>query len=243
MDSKLLPARVDDLKHLCEKTSTPRFLGFLTPDEAAVAQKHLKFGDRYGFYGGYDGAERTVLGFLPEWCQDPTYPVKAFTFTYRPCDTLTHRDFLGSLMALGLSRETIGDILVEEGRAVVFALDTIADFISSQIEKVGRVGVTVREGFDYPLPSLGEKKLFTATVASTRIDCVVAALCGFSRKEAVQRIADGFVSVNSVCCTKSTASVTAGSTVTIRQKGRFEIESCDEHSKKGRIILRYNKYV
>lgn len=243
MDSELLPARVSDLVSLCEKTSTPKFLGFLTPDEAAVAVSQLKNINNYFLFGGYDGAERTVLGILPEWCDTPVYPIKSFTFTYRPCDQLTHRDFLGALMALGLSRETVGDILVEEGRAVVFVLDSISKFVASQIEKVGRVGVNVTEGFTSPLPSFGKKQSFTVTVASTRIDCVVAALCGFSRKDSAAVIADGYVSVNSLGCNKPTVTVSAGDTVTVRRKGRFEIESCDQFSKKGRIILRYNKYI
>lgn len=243
MDSELLPARVSDLVSLCEKTSTPKFLGFLTPDEAAVAVSQLKKFNNYFLFGGYDGAERTVLAILPDWCDTPIYPIKSFTFTYRPCDQLTHRDFLGALMALGLSRETIGDILVEKGRAVVFVLDSISKFVASQIEKVGRVGVNVTEGFIEPLPSLGKKQAFTVTVASTRVDCVVAAICGFSRKDAAAMIADGYVSVNSLGCNKSTVTISAGDTVTVRRKGRFEIESCDEFSKKGRIILRYNKYI
>lgn len=243
MDSELLPARIKDLICLCEKTSNLKFLGFLTPDEAAVAVKQFKQKDDYRLFGGYVGAERTVLAILPEWCDTPVYPITAFTFTYRKCDQLTHRDFLGALMALGITRETVGDILVEEGRAVVFVLSEMSEFISSQIEKVGRVGVKISKGFREPLPSLGKKQTFSTTVASTRIDCIVAALCGFSRKEACEKIYDGLVSVNSLCCQKTTQTVNSGSTVTVRQKGRFDIVDCNEYSKKGRIILRYNRYI
>lgn len=243
MDSELLPARVGDLKHLCEKTSSPKFLGFLTPDESALVLRCLKNEKNYAFYGGYDGAERTVAAFLPEWCVTPVYPITALTFTYRKCDLLTHRDFLGSLMALGIARETVGDILLESGRTVAFVLSDIADFIVSQISRIGRVGVTVKKGFDMPLPSLSKKQAFSATVASLRLDCAVEALCGFSRKEASDKIIDGLVTVNSLCVQKPTSCIESGSTLTVRQKGRFEITACEELSKKGRIILRYNKYV
>lgn len=242
MDSELLPARILDLKYLCEKTSTPKFLGFLTPSEAAVVVKQFKDGESYRLYGGYEEAERTVLCVLPDWCEDPVYPITSFTFTYRKCDKLTHRDFLGALMALGIARETVGDILVEDGRAVVFILKDVSNFVSSQISKIGRVGVAVTEGFCGSLPTLGKKESFTTTVASTRLDCIVAALCGFSRKDAAEKIADGLVFVNSVCCAKVTHNVIAGSIVTVRQKGKFEITGCEEHSKKGRIILKYNMY-
>lgn len=243
MDSELLLARVKDLSNLCEKTATPKFLGFLTPSEAAIVQSQLGKTARYHFFGGYDGAERTLLCFLPDWCETPVYPITAFTFTYRKCDVLGHRDFLGALMALGITRETVGDILVEEGRAVVFVHNDMAKFISSQITKIGNVGVTIAQGFTGDLPTCGQKQQFTVTVASTRIDCVVSAICNLSRGDAAARIDDGLVFVNSVTCEKHTRTVTQGDIITVRQKGRFEIESCDTVSKRGRIILKYNKYV
>ncbi len=242
MDIDILPARVSDLKNICEKTSAPKFLGFLTQSEAAVCEGQLKGREKYRFFGGYDGAERTVLCVMPNWCEDPSYPLTAITFKYRKCDKLTHRDFLGVLMSLGIARETVGDILVESGRAVVFLLADVADFVYSQINKIGKVGVTVSFGFERPLPAVGEKEDLTTTVASTRLDCVVAALCGFSRKESTDKIGDGLVAINSVSCEKPTCNVTAGSMITVRQKGRFEITRCDTFSKKGRIILKYSRY-
>ncbi len=243
MDIKLLPARIDDLKELCAKSNSPKFIGFLTPEEAGVAAGRFKTFEKYSLFGGYDNAERVMLGILPEWCDEPIFPVKAITFTYRICDSLTHRDFLGALMALGIARETIGDILIEKGRAVAFVSDDVASFILTQIEKVGSVGVALSEGYTEPLPEISKKQAFSVTVASTRIDCVVAAICGISRKEASQKIADGYVSLNSISVAKVTVNVRANDKITVRQRGKFEINSCDECSKKGRIILRYNKYV
>lgn len=243
MDSDLLLARVKDLYNLCEKTGVPKFLGFLTPSQSAIVQKQLIGKAKHNFFGGYDMAERTMLCFLPDWCDEPQYPISAITFTYRKCDKLGHRDFLGALMALGIVREAVGDILVEDGRAVVFVHSELADFISSQIEKIGSVGVTITKGFAGPLPTCGKKQEFVSTIASSRIDCVVSALCNFSRREAAERISDGMVSVNSLACEKTTRTIVEGDIVTIRQKGRFEILSCSEFSKKGRIILKYNKYV
>ncbi len=243
MDIKLLPARVDDLKEIVHKSNSPKYLGFLTPEESAVVVQRFRLGERYKLFGGYDAAERVMLGVLPDWCETTVFPIKAITFTYRECDSLSHRDFLGALMALGIARETIGDILIEKGRAIVFASDDVAKFILTQINKVGNVGVTLFEGFSEPLPQVSTKQEFSVTVASTRIDCVVAAICNMSRNKAAEKIADGLVSVNSVCVTKSTATIHVGDKITIRQKGKFEIVSCDGYSKSGRIILKYNKYV
>lgn len=243
MDIKLLPARVDDLKKLCDKSNSPKFIGFLTAEEAAVAVKQFKAGDQYSLSGGYDNAERVMLGILPDWCEEPVFPIKPITFTYRECDALSHRDFLGALMALGIMRETVGDILVEKGRAVAFVTDDVSKFVLTQIEKIGNVGVTLTEGFVEPLPNASKKQSFSVTVASVRLDCIVAALCGTSRGDATEKIADGYVSVNSVCVTKPTVNVKAEDKITVRKRGKFEITSCDEHSKKGRIILKYDKYI
>ncbi|MDO4608024.1 MAG: YlmH/Sll1252 family protein [Clostridia bacterium] len=243
MDIKLLPARVSDLSQLCQKTSMLKFLGFLTPTEATIAVKALKSTDQYRLFGGFDAAERTVLCFMPDWCDEPQFPITAISFSYRNCDSLSHRDFLGALMALGLNRETVGDILVEEGRAVAFVLSDVADFIVSQITKIGSVGVSVQKGYTEPLPNIGSIETLSTTVASLRIDCVVSSLCGLSRMVASNTIADGKVAVNSISVLKSTVTVGKDDIITIRQKGRFKITSCDEYSKKGRIILKYNKYI
>ena len=83
MDDRLLPARVNDTFTLCERTSIPHFLGFLTEGEAAVAEGILRSTPaRYEFFGGYDDAERIMLACLPEWCESPDYPITAFTLKF-----------------------------------------------------------------------------------------------------------------------------------------------------------------
>ena len=134
MDIALLPARIDDLRQQCEKTNTPKFIGFLTAEEVALATKTLKHDKNYCLFGGYDTAERVMIGFLPEWCDNPVFPITPITFTYRKCDKLSHRDFLGAIMSLGVARETIGDILVEEGRAVIFVSNDVFRFVCENEE-------------------------------------------------------------------------------------------------------------
>ncbi len=243
MDAALFPARVLDTYNSCERSGVPRYLGFLTSVEAANASEQLsRFNARFVFSGGYDNAERTMLACIPDWCDEPQFPIRAVTFSFRDCDSLSHRDFLGALMSLGIVREAVGDIMVETGRAVVFLTDEICGYVMSQITKVGNVGVEIREGCDFPLPEAGTKVLHSDTVASLRLDCVVSALAGVSRSAAAQLIGQDMVSVNSLCCSKTTKTVALGDRITIRGKGRFEIGSVSGLSKKGRIILEYYKY-
>ena len=244
MDEKLFFARVNDAVELCYKSSAPQFLGFLSETEAAKAQDILgNLNASFRFFGGYDEACRVMLGIFPEWCEDAPFPIKALTFSYRECDTLSHRDFLGSVMALGITRETVGDILVENGRAVMFVTAEMERYISSQTEKVGRVGVNISQGFTEPLPQHSKLAEFSDTIASARLDCVVAAVCSTSRSKAAQMIEGALVSVNSIGCQKATRAVTGGDKITVKGKAKFIIDSISDLSKKGRIILKYSKYV
>lgn len=244
MDDRLFDARVNDTLTICERTCVPRFLGFLTELEASRADTFLrKQNAKFIFFGGFEQAERTMLACLPDWCYECDFPITSLTFIYREEDVLSHRDFLGSLMALGITRESVGDILVEKGRAVIFVSDDIAEFVLTQIEKVGRVGVTVSKGYSSPLPQHGTLAEFSDTVASLRLDGIVSVLAGVSRKTASEIIESGYVSINSVLCEKATRTVNAGERITIRSKGKFYINDVSSLSKKGRIILKYSKYV
>lgn len=244
METELFKARVRDVADICVKTSKPKYLGFLSAAEAVLAGQLLKCTPcRTSLYGGYDEAERVMLGCFPDWMGRDSFPISALTFKYRESDELSHRDFLGSLMALGIRRETVGDILTERGRAVVFVTDEICQYIKSQITKIGRVGVTVTEGYIPPLPRCGELAEFRDTAASDRIDCVISALCGFSRAKALEILAEGLVTVNSVTVSKAAKSVSEGDIISVRGKGRFLIGSLENRTKKNRIVINYKKYI
>lgn len=244
MDNALFSARVNDTADICEKTQKPKFLGFLTADEAEYARRLLNVSRcNVKFFGGYEGAERVMLGCFPDWDEIREFPISAVTFTFRKSDTLRHRDFLGALMALGIKRETVGDILTEEGRAVIFVTNDIKGFITSQIEKIGSAGVKVSEGFLPPLPLQDRLEDLAVTAASERIDCVISAICGISRAKAEEIIGSGLVTLNSVTLLKQTKAVAAGDVISVRSKGKFTVASLDGRTKKNRIIIKYKRYI
>lgn len=240
----ILTARIRDAEKRCLSSDIPAYLGFLSPEEAALANEALKYSPvEYRFCGGYEGAERVYLACIPSRCEAPEPPIEAVTFLYSEAYPLSHRDFLGSLTALGISRQSIGDILIQSGRAVVFLNREVAKFVLSQIDKVGKTGVKVSLGYAEPLPSSGEKKELSGTVASLRLDCVVSELCSVSRSSAARLIEEGLVSVNSLVCEKVVKQIGAGDRISVRKKGKFEILSSDTYSKKGRTVLKYLKYI
>ncbi|MBR7133601.1 MAG: hypothetical protein IKD04_08745 [Clostridia bacterium] len=244
MDTELLVARIKDTADICDKTQKPKFLGFLSAEEAVLAERLLKTSIvSFKLFGGYEDAQRVMLGCFPDWVENRKFPITPITFTYRPVDTLSHRDFLGSLMALGLKREAVGDILIEQGKAVVFVTDEVADYIINQIQKIGRTGVISQLGYCSPLPQAGVLAEFSDTIASERLDCVISALCKISRGAAVEKISEGYVRVNSVLCEKITRTVVEGDVITVRGNGKFVADSLSDKTKKNRIVFKYRKYI
>lgn len=237
-DKQLFYAKLDDAVSLCLQRQKPYFFSFFTEEEQAMAQQYFRsvHFDSFAFCGGYPDSERKVLGlFFDDTEQD--FPVSAVQFSFRKTDKLTHRDFLGSLMALGIERETVGDILVEDGRAVAFVKSEIKDYICSQITKVGRVGVTLSDADDSDLPQGRGAVEQTYTVSSMRLDSLVAAAAGLSREKAKSLIAAGSVSVNHLVCQKISHTVREGDTLTIRGKGKYTISGVFGETKKHRIKL------
>ncbi|MBE6749858.1 MAG: hypothetical protein E7560_01675 [Ruminococcaceae bacterium] len=244
MEQEILKARLTDTLEICSNSGKPKFLGFLSMEQSVYARLFLESRFKnFVVFGGYENAERVMVGCFPEWMEEKNFPIDAITITFRKNDKLYHKDFLGSLMALGLKREAIGDILIEEGRAVIFVSSDITKYVLTQIEKIGRTGVAVCLGFKEPLPRREELLEFSSTVSSERLDCVVAALCSISRTQAVEKILEGLVSVNSIPCEKVTKALCEGDVVTVRTKGKFIIEALSEKTRKNKIILRYKKYV
>lgn len=246
MEPELLSKRVGDALEIAARRAVPHFVGFLTEEEAALAKLAAeRLHGRFCLWGGYDGAERQVFCALPDWCEpdDAAFPIAPLTLTFRACDTLSHRDVLGALMGQGLTREAVGDILLEPGRAVVFLLAEVAPFVTSQLETVGRAGVRLTAGFDEPLPGRGTLLDVTETVASARLDCVIAALLRCGRSQAEALLAEGRVRVNALACEKGTRQIRAGDTVSVRGYGKFAVDAVQDRTKKGRIVLRAKKYI
>lgn len=238
--------RVRDAQRLTDSRDIPQFVGFLSPLEAAAAEPLLK-GVRHRFFGGFESAERTFLGIFPDWVdrqnEQSLFPITPITFRFKPEFPLSHRDFLGAVMALGVTRRSVGDILVKKGAAVLFAAAAPAKLILSEVTKVGSVGVLLGEGLPEDFHFEKDFEDGSATVQSLRLDSVVAQLSNSSRNKAAELISDGLVSVNSVARQKGTAVVREGDILSVRGHGKFLIESAADHSKKGRIILRWKKYI
>ncbi len=246
-DKSSLPARINDAVLLVQRRGCPKYIGFLNEQEASVALSCLRgaVGVAYRLWAGYPEGERNILGIFPqEWEIDTAaFPIVPVSFTYRTQDQLSHRDFLGALMALGIERDTVGDIVVGNGQTTVFLHQNIADYCFSQITKIGSVGVTAKiaDVTEFSFSPRFEEK--SATIASARLDNVVGALCNASRSRAMQWIEGGFVALDGIITTKSTKQVSVNCKLSIRGHGKFVITAIDQKTRKGRLVLAYKKYV
>lgn len=196
-------------------------------------------------WGGFEGAQRVVFGAFPERQQPDrdSFPVLPLYAVFRKEDGLTHRDFLGALMGLGVNRDTIGDILLEEGRCVLFVRKEISDFITSQLDKVGRAGVRFEEpSQQLQLPEGRGFEEIHATVASERLDCIIAALTNSSREKSASLIVGGAVTLQYETVLSVSAKVSEGEKLSIKGYGKYIVDQMGLPTKKGRLRLIARKY-
>ena len=251
-DHRLLLARVLDQQQRAEQRGVPTHTGFLSPAEQAQSADLLMVAaPRQGvLFGGYPEAERKLWAFLPDWLEEETWregedcPVCALQVKVHDSANLTHRDYLGSLMGLGITREKIGDILLTGEGAQVLVLRETLPILLSQWEKVGRYPVKLRE---IPLsdltPSQGEVKKIRATVATLRLDAVLAAGFSVPRSRAADLIRGGRVMVNHRPCEKADKIVEAGDVLTCRGLGKCVLTQVGGTSRRGRTILELDRYI
>ena len=240
MEDSLL-RRAEDLLTRCERTCTVTATTFLTPAEAMQLSVWAKQrGCRILLTGGVEHTERKVCFFLPDWLEpeelDVSEEIRAVRITNR-FGTLSHRDYLGALLGLGVRREWLGDILVSEGEATALCLKSIEAHLLT-LEQVGRWGVQCKS---VPLSEVQppERKVrpVSFTVQSARLDAVTAGLFHLSRTAAAERIRVGDVSLNYEICQRTDAAVEQGDILSLRGSGKAQLTEIGGQSRKGRIFL------
>lgn len=211
----------------------------------AEAQCRQHKGLRYSFYGGYDDAERTVAVFLPDYAELAEHdPLALLRISQSGHRALSHRDYLGSLMGLGIKREIIGDILVRENGADIVILREMGEFLLYNYEKAGRTSLKAE------IVSIGEiivpENRFEEkrdTVASLRLDNLVASAFSLSRGRAAEAIEGGMVFVNGLQSDKTDRQIKEGDKLVLRGKGKVLLKAIGHVTKKDRISIVLHKYI
>ena len=186
-EEALLGRRMLDLDTLCQKRHCPTSTFFLTEPEQMYCETVFHLLDSHcRLLGGYDGAERCVAILLPEenyLLEDEEIPFVPLKIEYTA--QVGHRDILGSILGLGVERNAVGDILVFKSDCYVFIMKDIAHYVEQNLVKVGRQNISIKEvGFDEVcVPEVKTEEINT-TVASLRLDCIIAEGFRLSRETA-----------------------------------------------------------
>lgn len=248
-DDELLLSQLDDKADECERKSVMACTDFLDLRKQSIAVKYLKYKRdvRWILYGGYSEAERKIIVFLPFYIDDfgeyikdnpDENPLYIFRADKDNFSTLGHRDYLGALTGLGLKREKLGDIIVDEKGCTFFAKPSVSNYIAENFTQAGRGTLSV-----YPLdsfsdftyePNVKEKCCFVQT---PRLDSVCSAVFSVSRSKASEFIEKGLVFLDDEQILKPDRRVSAGQKVVIKGKGRAVIKDDSSKSKKGRTAL------
>lgn len=239
----------DTVEELCEraqKRDRPFFTPFVSAEDAerALAIARVQ-GLELALLGGRENAERVRICALPSayFSVSEESAVRALYLRAHDGKKYSHRDYLGSLMSLGIERDVIGDILPVEGGAYLFTVPEMADYLVQNIDGVSRTGCTATAvGLEDVVCEEGETEEVTVSVTSLRVDCVVCALFHLSREQALTLIERGLLRVNGEICLKPERRLTLPCRLVLRGFGMAEAAEELGASKRGKLRLRCIRY-
>lgn len=235
-----LAARLADCAKKAARAGGSVFSQFLDPAQSLLALDAARKQDaKICLWGGFENAERRVAAFYA--MDDDQPPHSEWPIHWLRCrwdqryGSPQHRDLLGAILGQGIERDNLGDLLVMEGQAYCAALPEIATYLAGCLGEAGRT--TLRCDVTRETPPLPEQRVVSSrdTVASLRLDAVLAAAWNLSRTDASELIAQGKVVVNFLPEERPDARLAEGALVSVRGKGRFRLEEVGHVTSKGRI--------
>ncbi len=239
---ELLTKRFRELAEKCYQNSQYTFTGFLSLADMTCfyqMEKELSYVP-YTIWGGSELCERVMvrfgneeqLGYVEEF---PIVCLQVKPLAAKFADQLTHRDFLGAIMNLGIERSTIGDIFIVENIGYIFCADKIADYLVENLGSVKHTSILCTKLQEIPELANGEKHETTIQISSERIDGVLAKVYKLSRSEAIALFAQKKVFINGRLCENNSRSLKEAEIVSVRGYGKFAYLKCCGLSKKGKL--------
>lgn len=235
--------RMAELAGRAAKTGITQMAWFLSPAEQAQAEICARQAG-CGCYacGGAADVERKVVAFADEDFE-LDWPIACLLFSWHAkYGAPGHRDLLGSLMGLGIGREKVGDLFIQEGKAYAFVLRDMAGYIAASLERIGSTPVRIEALEEWPELSAGQGQEIRATVASIRLDAVLGAVWNLSRGKASALVSSGRVQINHQEELRGDRQLEEGAMISVRGMGRAQLVSIGGKTKKGRTgitLLRY----
>lgn len=254
---ELLKKRFSELSKLAYERSFVTYTDFLNLNELNILHTLPKgmLYTSYHTFGGYASAERRMAAFLPDapclradapedaMCGYPMRVLRIAPLGKKFAEKLSHRDYLGAILNLGIDRCKIGDILVDEDGAVMFVQEKLASYLMEELTRIRHTAVLVRvedaAGITFA-PAYEEKK---GTLASVRLDALLALAFSESRSRLVSLIEGGKIFVNGRLITTNSYTPEDGDVISARGYGKFIYQGESSRTKKGRIGVVIHKFI
>ena len=252
---RLLISKLIDKIRFCETKNKIQTTDFLDEMEQKLLENFLKSQkiSNYFFTGGFEEAERKILVIYTEKLTDIIQNINLNEYINSIRIILpnemqgeyTHKNYLGGLMKLGISREKIGDILVDDKGADILLMPEMLKFLITNIPNLIRFSKSKIEQISLKNLRKIEIKMQTIkiTVASMRLDNIVSELAKCSRGKANEILAQERVLLNHEIIEKTSKEVKENDIITIRGKGRFIIKNIVGNSRKGRLFIEVEKFI
>ena len=249
-DTELLQKRFIELANRSYNSGIYTFTDFLGLAEQSAFEgiKRTIHGIPYEAFGGAEGAERVMIRFGSEESLGYEVPfpivcIKAEPVSQKFADKLTHRDFLGALLNLGIERSTLGDIPILDNVGYIFASEDIAPFILSELTRVKHTEIRLSLVEKLPEGELFKTERRLVQISSERLDAVIARVFSLSREDAQSLFAKKLVFTSGRQCESTSYTPKENETVSVRGHGRFIYRGFASNSKKGKLNVAVDVYV
>lgn len=226
------------------------FSDFLGLNEQSVFNEaKLHFGrGRYTIFGGAEGCERVMVRFgnPEELGYEEPFPIKIILVEPRApkfADKLTHRDFLGAILNLGIERKAVGDIVIVDNCGYVFVKDDMADYTASSLERIKRTDVKTSVTNSIPSEQLFKTEHRLIQLSSERIDAAISKIYSMSREDSLSLFKKRLVFVSGKLCENNSYTPKENDVISVRGFGRFIYRGPVSTSRKGKLNVEVEIYV
>lgn len=249
-EDELLKKRFAELAKRSYQNNMYTFTGFLNVNEQALfyeMERELAFASPC-LFGGTENSERKILRFgsMEALGYEEDFPICCVIvkpLMKKFADDLSHRDFLGSLMNLGIERSVLGDIFVKDKEAYIICEATMASYISDNLTRVKHTSMLCTVSETMPEEILPELKPVELIVSSDRADAVIAKAYSLSRSQSVELFRAKRIFVNGRQYENNSGILKTGDIVSVRGFGKFLFEGIVQETKKGRFKISISMYV
>lgn len=245
----LFKNRLLELHELAKLRYSILFTDFLNLNELNIVYTIIKEFPSINckFFGGYEFAERQMVAFIPDAlsCDIHDFPMvmmKAEPVHPKFSDQLSHRDFLGAILNLGIDRSKTGDILVQDNKAYIFCSSALSDFLLEELKKVKHTNIKTMSVSFRDMNYQPEFEEIRGSVSSVRLDSVLSFAYSISRGQSSDLIMAGRVFVNSRQIYSNSYMVKEDDIISVKGKGKFIFSGILNQTKKGRQYIELLKY-